>query len=177
MLVCCVCGRASQPQAGMSNRLVERPCSFWMFYRSNCHRYDFPALFLICVFFSSPFYCVFFYFPANCHCPVAACGVGENVRGSFKMRSTRAKEIMEPRKNDGMPPRPKLPHCRSVPWPTTSMGKRAKEGGAARMGGKITLLPTHLASTVPHQRYQFRGWLAGHRTEYLPAQVSTCLRT
>lgn len=84
---------------------------------------------------------------------------------------------MEPCKNDGMPPRPKLPYCRSAPWPTTSMGKWAKEGGAATDGGKITLLPTHL-----HPQYLTRGtssvagwgWLAGYSTyelRYLHALV------
>lgn len=71
---------------------------------------------------------------------------------------------MEPCKNDGMPPRTKLPHCRSVPWPV-SMGKGRRRGTTD--GGKITLLPTHLHPQCRTRKaqYQLGGWL----------EVGTCL--
>lgn len=105
-----------------------------------------------------PFLFCFSSFPP-CHwsLPPSACGVGKEVRGPFKMRSTKGKRIMEPCKNDGMPPRPKLPCCRSVPWPA-SMGKWAKEGGQ----DNLIAHPPAIHSATPRGTRSVAGWVAAN---------------
>lgn len=120
---------------------------------SNCHRYGFSFL---CSFF--PFR--FFSPPCKLSLPRQAVELGKSVRGSFKMRSTRAKELWS---------RARMTECLHARSYRTAVVYRGQtrvwgkgERGALADGDKITLLPTHLHpqyTTVPHKRYQLGGWL------------------
>lgn len=107
---------------------------------SNCHSYGFSflALFSPSVFFSS----------LSIVAAPSGCGVGEKRPWVVQDEIDKGKRIMEPCKNDGMPPRPKLPYCRSVPWPNASMGKGRARGTGG--WGQDNLIAHPPASTVHH---------------------------
>lgn len=112
---------------------------------SNCHRYGFSFL--------CPFSPSLFFSSLSIVTAPSGCGVGEKRPWVVQDEIDKGKRIMEPCKNDGMPPRPKLPYCRSVPWPNASMGKgRARGTGGWGQDNLIAHPPTSTVVYLPTRR-------------------------